>query len=177
MKIPFGKPIINEKEIKSVNKVLSSGILVHGSETIKFENNFKKYTGAKYALSISSCTAGMHLYFFSINLKKGDEVIVSSQSHVATAHAIELTGAKPIFIDSDLETGNIDLNQIEKKITNKTKAISVVHYLGIPVDMEKLNKIARKYNLKVLEDCAISIGSTINGKHVGLFGDVGVLYF
>tara|TARA_B100000963_G_scaffold83164_1_gene70875 strand:- start:19087 stop:20247 length:1161 start_codon:yes stop_codon:yes gene_type:complete len=177
MNIPFGKPIINKDEFKNVNKVLSSGILVHGQETIKFEKSFKKFTGAKYAISVSSCTAGMHLFFFSINLKKGDEVIVSSQSHVATAHAIELTGAKPIFVDSDPDTGNIDLNKIEKKITKKTKAISVVHYLGVPVDMSKLNKIAIKYNLRVLEDCAIAIGSTINGKHVGLFGDVGVFSF
>ena len=177
MNIPFGKPIINKDEFKNVNKVLSSGILVHGQETIKFEKSFKKFTGAKYAISVSSCTAGMHLFFFSINLKKGDEVIVSSQSHVATAHAIELTGAKPIFVDSDPDTGNIDLNKIEKKITKKTKAISVVHYLGVPVDMSKLNKIAIKYNLRVLEDCAIAIGSTIYGKHVGLFGDVGVFSF
>jgi perosamine synthetase len=115
MKIPFGKPIIDKKEINSVNKVLSSGILIHGQETIDFEENFRKLTGAKYALTVSSCTAGMHLYFFSINLKKGDEVIVSSQSHVATAHAVELTGAKPVFVDSDPKTGNIDLKKIEKK--------------------------------------------------------------
>lgn len=177
MKIPFGKPIINKKELSSVSKVLSSGILVHGNEATNFENNFKKFTGAKYAISVSSCTAGMHLYFFYLNIKKGDEVIVSSQSHVATAHAIELTGAKPIFVDSDPQTGNIDINQIEKKITKRTKAISIVHYLGVPVNMIKLNRIAKKYKLKVLEDCAISIGSTFNGKHVGLFGDVGVFSF
>ena len=112
MNIPFGKPLIDKKELNAVKRVLNSGILIHGKDTIKLEENFKKFTGAKYALSVSSCTAGMHLYFFSINLKKGDEVIVSSQSHVATAHAIELTGAKPIFIDSDPLTGNINLNLI-----------------------------------------------------------------
>ena len=177
MKIPFGKPIIDKKEINSVNKVLSSGILIHGQETIDFEENFRKLTGAKYALTVSSCTAGMHLYFFSINLKKGDEVIVSSQSHVATAHAVELTGAKPVFVDSDPKTGNIDLKKIEKKITRKTKAISVVHYLGVPVDMYALKKIAKRFNLKILEDCAIALGSTLNKKHVGLFGEVGVFSF
>lgn len=177
MQIPFAKPIIGKKEIISVNKVLLSGILIHGQETVDLEENFKKLTGAKYALTVSSCTAGMHLYFFSINLKKGDEVIVSSQSHVATAHAIELTGAKPIFVDSDPYTGNIDLKKIEKKITKKTKAISIVHYLGVPVDMYALKKIAKKFNLKILEDCAIALGSTLNSKHVGLFGDVGVFSF
>jgi perosamine synthetase len=177
MKIPFGKPLIDKKELSSVKKVLNSGILIHGKDTIKFEENFKKFTGAKYALSVSSCTAGMHLYFFSINLKAGDEVIVSSQSHVATAHAIELTGAKPIFIDSDPFTGNINLNLIEKKINRRTKAISVVHYLGTPVNMNALKKITKKYNLKILEDCAIALGSSFNKKHVGLLGDVGVFSF
>lgn len=177
MKIPFGKPMIDKKEIGKVSKVLSSGVLIHGSETVDLEKNFKNFTGAKYALSVSSCTAGMHLYFFSINLKKGDEVIVSSQSHVATAHAVELTGAKPVFVDSDPKTGNIDLKKIETKITSKTKAISVVHYLGVPVDMYALKNLANKFNLKILEDCAIALGSTLNKKHVGLFGDVGVFSF
>jgi perosamine synthetase len=102
---------------------------------------------------------------------------VPAQTHVATAHAVELTGAKAVFVDSNDENGNIDINKIEKLISKKTKAIAVVHYLGIPVDMIKVKKIAKKYNLFVIEDCALALGSKINNKHVGLFGDVGVFSF
>ena len=177
MKIDFGKPLINHKEKKIVHNVLNSPILVHGKLMQKFENMFSKFTKAPFAISTSSCTAAMHLFYLALNLKAGDEVIVSSQTHVATAHAIELTGAKPIFIDSNNEDGNIDINKIEKKINNKTKAISIVHYLGIPVDMPKVLKLAKKYNLKVMEDCALAIGSKIKNKHVGLFGDAGAFSF
>ena len=142
-KIPFGKPLIGKEETIAVNKVLKNPILVHGPNSINFENKFKYFTGAPYAVSVSSCTAGLHLVLFTIGLKKGDEVIVSSQTHVATAHAIELNGAKPIFIDSNNFDGNIDVNLIEKKITKKTKAISVVHYLGVPADMKKIKMIAK----------------------------------
>lgn len=177
MKIDFGKPLINYKEKKIVDKVLNSPILVHGKLMQKFENLFSKFTKAPFAISTSSCTAAMHLFYLALNLKAGDEVIVSSQTHVATAHAIELTGAKPVFIDSNNEDGNIDINQIEKKINKKTKAIAVVHYLGIPVDMIKVLKLAKKYNLKVMEDCALAVGSKIKKRHVGLFGDAGAFSF
>lgn len=175
--IPFGKPIVNSKEINLVNKVIKSGKYVHGKITEEFEKVFKKFTKSKYAITVSSCTAGMHLFYLSKGIKKGDEIILPAQTHVATGHAIELVGAKPIFIDSEPETGNIDINQIEKKITKKTKAIVVVHFLGIPVDMTKIKKIAKKNNLLILEDCALALGSKVNGKHVGLFGDAGVFSF
>lgn len=174
---PFGKPIVNNSEFSSVLKVLKSGKYVHGKKSIEFENHFKKFTKSKYAVSISSCTAGMHLFYLALGIKKGDEVIVPAQTHVATAHAIEIVGAKPIFIDCELETGNIDTSLIERKITKKTKAIVVVHFLGMPADMIKINKIARKYNLKILEDCALSVGSKIKGKHVGLHSEAGVFSF
>ena len=175
--IPFGKPIVNDHEFKSVNKVLKSGKYVHGSRTLKFEKMFKKFTKSNYAVSVSSCTAGMHLFYFNAGIKKGDEVIVPAQTHVATSHAVELVGAKPIFVDCELDTGNIDISKIEKKITKKTKAIVVVHFLGVPVDMLKIKRIARKYKLLILEDCALALGSKIKNKHVGLFGDAGVFSF
>jgi len=121
IKIPFGKPIIDNKEKKILSKVLDSGIFVHGSKSKEFEKLFRKFTGAKDAITVSSCTAGMHLFYFSLNIGRGDEVIIPSQTHVATAHAVELTGAKPIFIDSEFPTGNIDINLIEKKIFKKTR--------------------------------------------------------
>ncbi len=177
MKIPFGKPLIGKDEYESVKRVLDSKTLVHGPISIEFEKLFADFTGAKAATSVSSCTAGMHLVYFTLGIGKGDEVIVSSQTHVATAHAIELTGAKPIFIDSCESDGNIDCDLIEEKITKKTKAIAIVHYLGIPVNMDKVMKIAKKYKLFVLEDCALSIGAKINNIHTGLIGDVGVFSF
>lgn len=175
--IPFGKPIINKNEILAVKKVLESKIYVHGSQSLEFEKKFKEFTKAKYAVSVSSCTAGMHLLYFTLGIKKGDEVIVPAQTHVATAHAVELVGAKPVFIDCDKETGNISLDQIEKKITKKTKAIAVVHFLGIPVEMFKIRKIAKKYNLKIIEDCALSLGAKYKKIHTGLLGTAGVFSF
>jgi dTDP-4-amino-4,6-dideoxygalactose transaminase len=119
----------------------------------------------------------MHLFYLAIGINSKHQVIVSSQTHVATAHAIELTGARAVFVDSDDTTGNINIDQIEKKINKHTKAIAVVHYLGIPVDMHRIVKIAKKYNLYILEDCALSLGSKFKNKHVGLFGDAGAFSF
>ncbi len=116
-------------------RVLSGNILVHGPKAVEFENIFSKFTKSPFAVSVSSCTAGMHLVYFTLGIGVGDEVIVPAQTHVATAHAVELTGAKAVFVDSYYENGNIDINQIKKFISKKTKAIAIVHYLGIPVDM------------------------------------------
>ena len=176
-KIPFARPNISKKEITEVSKTLKSPILVHGPKIIEFENEFQKFTKAPYAVSVSSCTAGMHLIYFTLGLGAGDEVLLPSQSHVATAHAIELTGAKPVFIDVDDLTGNIDVKNIEKFINKKTKAIAIVHFLGIPVDMPKIISIAKKHNLFVLEDCALSLGGRVKNKHTGLLGDAGVFSF
>tara|TARA_B100001057_G_scaffold494399_1_gene590900 strand:+ start:882 stop:2048 length:1167 start_codon:yes stop_codon:yes gene_type:complete len=176
-KIPFGKPLIDGNEIKSVMNVLKSGIYAHGPISSLFEKKFCLFTGAKYSTTVSSCTAGMHLFYFALGIGKGDEVIVPAQTHTATAHAVELVGAKPIFVDCEINTGNIDPSKIEKKISKKTKAICVVHFLGVPVDMEKINLIAKKYKLFVLEDCALSLGASFNKIHTGLLGDAGVFSF
>ncbi len=175
--IPFGKPLIKKEEKNAVSKILNNPILVHGPKTPEFEALFSKFTNSKYSIAVSSCTAGLHLFYFTLGIKKGDEVIVSSQTHVATAHAIELVGATPIFIDSNTEDGNIDVKKIEEKITKKTRAICIVHYLGIPCDIEELLKIKKKYKLYLLEDCALALGSKYKKKHVGLFGDAGVFSF
>ena len=143
-KISFGKPLIDKKEINLVTKVLKSGVYVHGPKSKEFEKKFTSFTKAKYAVSVSSCTAGMHLIYFTLGIGKGDEVIVPAQTHTATAHAVELAGAKPIFVDCEKKTGNIDIEQVNKKINKKTKAICIVHYLGIPVNLNKIKKIAKK---------------------------------
>ena len=177
MKIPFGKPLVGKREFAAVSNVLRSGKYVHGPKSKEFEENFKKFTKAKFSISVSSCTAGMHLFYFALGLGPKDEVILPAQTHVATAHAIELTGAKPIFVDSEIKTGNIDINKIEKAITKKTKAIVVVHYLGVPVDMPKVMSIAKKHKLFVLEDCALSLGAKVDNIHAGLYGHAGVFSF
>ena len=174
MKIPFGKPLIGKEEQDAVTEVLSGPILVHGPRATAFEETFKDFTNAPYAVSVSSCTAGMHLIYFSIGLGIGDEVIVPAQTHIATAHAVELTGAKPVFVDAEIETGNIDHTKIEAAINKNTKAVAVVHYLGVPVNMEAIKKITQKYNLFLLEDCALAPGAYYKNVHVGLYGDAGV---
>lgn len=177
IKYPFGKPIIGKNEINEIKKVLNTNILVHGPTTTKFENLFKKFTKSKEAISVSSCTAGMHLIYFALGLGKGDEVIVPAQTHISTAHSVELTGAKAVFVDCEIDTGNINISKIEKKINKKTKAIAIVHFLGIPVNISQVKKIAKKHNLFILEDCALAIGAKYNKKHVGTIGDVGVFSF
>lgn len=176
-KIPFGKPMIGQEEKEAVIKVMDGSLLVHGPVSVQFEEQFAAFTDAPNAVSVSSCTAGMHLIYFALGYGPGDEVIVPAQTHLATAHAVELTGAKPVFVDAENVSGNIDINAIESAINNKTKAIAVVHYLGVPVDMPKVLKIAKKHNLFLLEDCALAPGAKLDGIHVGLHGDAGVFSF
>jgi dTDP-4-amino-4,6-dideoxygalactose transaminase len=175
--IPFGRPMIGEEERAAVLDVLSGPILVHGPRATQFEANFAAYTGAPHAVSVSSCTAGMHLVYFALGFGTGDEVIIPAQTHVATAHAIELTGARPVFVDAEAETGNIDIAAIERAATPRTKAIAVVHFLGMPVDMTPVMALARRRGWFVLEDCALALGTRLDGTHAGLFGDVGVFSF
>lgn len=175
--IPFGKPMLGEAERSAVMRVLEGTILTHGPLVKQFEADFAAYTGAQYAVATSSATASLHLAYFKLGLKAGDEVIVPAQTHVATAHAVEYMGAKPVFVDSDKTTGNIDISQIEAAINERTRAISVVHYLGMPVDMREINRIAMRHGLFVVEDCALAIGARLDEVHVGLWGDVGVFSF
>ena len=130
---------------------------------------FKKFTNAKFASAVNSCTSGMHLFYFSLGIGRGDEVIVPAQTHTATAHAVELTGAKPIFVDCKLDDGNIDLSKIEEKINKRTKAICIVHFLGFPVEMDYLKKISKKYKIYLLEDCALSLEQSLK-KFIQGFG-------
>ncbi|MCF7980153.1 MAG: aminotransferase class I/II-fold pyridoxal phosphate-dependent enzyme, partial [Chromatiaceae bacterium] len=136
--IPFGRPLIDHREQDAVKQVLDGPILVHGPVSAQFEQAFADFTQAPRAVSVSSCTAGMHLIYFALGYGPGDEVIVPAQTHTATAHAVKLTGARPIFVDAEPHTGTIDLDPIETAITPATKAIAVVHYLGVPADMPRL---------------------------------------
>jgi perosamine synthetase len=175
--IPFGLPMIGPEEKQAVAEVLNSPTLVHGPRARQFEENFSTWTGSPHAVSLASCTAGLHLAYFDLGIGAQDEVIVPAQTHTATAHAVELTGAKPVFVDCELETGNIAIDQIEAAISPRTKAISVVHYLGMPVAMDRICAIAKKHSLFVLEDCALSLGAYYRGMHTGLWGDAGCFSF
>ena len=142
--IKFARPKVNSKVLLKIKKIINQGVFVHGKLTNEFEKKLSAFFKLKNdsLLSTSSCTASLHLYYLSIGLSKNDEVIMSAQTHVATAHAVEACAAKPVFVDCELTTGNIDIKKIEKKITKKTKCICVTHFLGRPTDMYKINKIA-----------------------------------
>lgn len=176
--IPFGRPWIDDQDREAVQEVLRGPILTHGPQCKAFEEEFSAFMGdGAYCVSVSSCMAALHLAYFFMGIGPGDEVIVPAQTHAATAHAVELVGAKPVFADCDPATGNIDCSRVESLITSKTKALSLVHFVGIPADMEEIVAVASRFNLKIVEDCALAVGARYNGKHVGLFGDAGCFSF
>lgn len=175
--IPFGKPMLGDAEKAAVLAVLDSGQLVHGSRIEEFEASFAAFARAPYAVGVSSCTAAMHLVYTHFGLGPGDEVVVPAMTHTATAHAVELTGARAVFVDAEPQTGNIDLDRVESAITERTRALAVVHYLGMPVDMDRVKEIAGRHHLLVVEDCALALGSTFRDVHVGLHGDAGCFSF
>ena len=175
--IKFSKLNILQKDINLVGKIIKSGWLTHGKYTKKFEDEFKKYTKSKYAVSVSSCTAGLHLSCLASGFKKGDEVIVPAQTHTATAHAIEYTGAKAVFADVNKITGNISLKDIKKNFTKKTKGVILVHMAGYPCNLEEIIKFCKKKNLVLLEDCAHAVGTKYKKKHVGNYGLTGSFSF
>lgn len=175
--IPFGRPAIGDEERQAVLEVLSGSTLVHGPRTLHFERAFADWTNAPHAVSLSSCTAAMHLVWFVVGIGAGDEVIVPAMTHTATAHAVELTGARPVFVDAEPATGNIDVAAVEAAITPATAGIAVVHFLGAPADMPALVALARRHGLFLLEDCALAVGTRIDGVHAGLHGDVGCFSF
>ncbi len=176
-KIPFGKPLIGENEKKEIQNVLEGTILTHGPKCYEFEKNFAEYIGVKYAVTTSNCTTAIHLSLEALGINEQDEVIVPAMTHVATAHAVEHVGAKPVFVDVLSKTGCVSPEEIEKAITPKTKAIIPVHFVGLPCDMDKINKIALKFNLKVVEDSATALGATFGKKKTGNLGTVGCFSF
>ncbi len=171
--ISFGLPSINKEEINAVKKVIESKWIGSGPITQNFEKEFNKYKKSKYSLSVNSCTAGLHLSLLVLGIKKGDEVITTPLTFCSTINSILMVGAKPVLVDINRETLNIDETKIEEKITKKTKALMTVHYGGLPCDMYPILNIAKKYNLKIVEDCAHAIESKYYNKNVGNFGETG----
>ncbi len=175
--IKFSIPNISKRDITLVGKIIKSGWLTHGKYTLLFENAIKKFTKAKFAVSVSSCTAGLHLSCLASGFKKGDEVIVPAQTHTATAHAVEYTGATPIFGDVEYPSGNLSLKEIKKKLTKKTRGVILVHMAGYPCDMKKIIRFCKKRKIIVLEDCAHALGTYLKGVHAGNFGISGSFSF
>lgn len=176
MKIPLIKPVVGKEEMKKIEKVLNSGFLTQWKMTKEFEKEFAKFVGAKYAIATTSCTASLHLSMIEF-IKRNDEVILPSFTFPACANVVLMAGGIPVFCDIDLETFTINVNQIEEKISNKTKAIMPVHLAGHSADLNPIMKIAKKYNLKIIEDAACGIGVRYRHKHVGTFGVVGCFSF
>ena len=166
------------KEIeKEVLEVLASGSYILGKHNKALQEEFANYVGSKYSLGLNSGTDALHLALRALNIGRGDEVITTAFTFVATASAIGLAGATPVFVDINKDTFNIDPDKIEAAITPKTKAIIPVHLYGQPADMDKIMAIAKKHNLKVVEDCCQAIGAEYKGQKVGTFGDFGCFSF
>jgi dTDP-4-amino-4,6-dideoxygalactose transaminase len=162
---------------KKVCAVMAGGRYIMGPQVKEFEVQFAEYLGCSQVVSCNSGTDALHLALKALNIGAGDEVITTPFTFIATTEAIGIVGASPVFVDVDLVTYNIDINQIESKITERTKAILIVHLYGSPCNMTAIMEMARKYNLKVIEDCAQSTGATWEGRKVGTIGDVGCFSF
>lgn len=181
MRVPFSilerqyKMYQEEYENKAL-KVLRKGWYILGEETEKFEKEYASYTGTKYSLGIDNGLNALVLAFRALNIGPGDEVIVQGNTFIATVMGITKNGAVPIFVEPD-KFYNIDIEKIEEKITEKTKAICIVHLYGQATKMDKVLELCKKYNLKLVEDCAQAHGAEFNGQKVGSFGDIGCFSF
>lgn len=175
--LPFAKPSISEAAIQEVVDCLRSGWITTGPRVQQFEEALKTYLGAPHVLCIASGTAGLYMSLLAIGLEPGDEVITTPLTFVATLNTIVLAGARPVLVDVDPKTYNLDMNAVEAAITPRTKAILPVHFAGLPVDTQKLYMLANKHGLRVIEDAAHAIGSAVGGHKIGGFGDIQVFSF
>jgi UDP-4-amino-4-deoxy-L-arabinose-oxoglutarate aminotransferase len=175
--LPLSRPSIGEGEIERVTECLKSGWLTTGPSCKAFEDRFCELTGASHAVSISSATAGMHLLLLAMGIGKGDEIITPSMTFASTINMMVMLGATPVFIDICPDTLNMNPDLLEERITPKTKAIIPVHFAGAPVDMDRILKIADRYNLAVIEDAAHAVGTYYKGIHAGGFGHAAIFSF
>jgi perosamine synthetase len=176
--IPVNEPLLNGNEKKYLNECIDTGwISSEGPFVKKFEEEFALKTQRKHGVAVCNGTAALEIAIESLGITEGDEVIMPAFTIISCASAIIKSGAIPVLVDSDLETWNMDVSQIESKITSKTKAIMVVHIYGLTVDMDSVLAIAKKHSLKIIEDAAEAHGQTYKGKPCGSFGDVSVFSF
>lgn len=175
--IPYGTQDIGKEEIDEVISVLKSDFLSTGPKIKEFENKFANYVGSKYAVAVSSGTAALHCACLAAGIKEGDEVITTPFTFVATSNSILYRGASPVFVDINKDTFNINENNIEEKITSRTKAIIPVHFAGQPCEMDIIKEIANKYNLIIIEDAAHALGAEYKNRKIGTIGDMTTFSF
>jgi perosamine synthetase len=176
--IPVNTPLLNGNELKYVTECIETGwISSEGPFISKFEENFTTYIGCEYGIAVSNGSAALDIAIRALNIGLGDEVIMPAFTIISPAQSIVNEGAIPVLVDSAPDTWNMDINLIEAKITAKTKAILVVHIYGLPVDMDPVLALAKKYNLKVIEDAAEMHGQTYKGKMCGSLGDISIFSF
>lgn len=177
IQVPFHRADLGEEEVKAVSEVIRSGWLTMGARTFEFERQFARYLGATYAVAVSSCTAALHLALEAVGLKSGDEVLVPTTTFTATAEVVTYFRAKPIFVDINPTSMNLDPSDAKRKITPRTKAIIPVHLAGNPCDMHEILKVAHGYALHVIEDAAHALPSEYHGKRIGTISEMTAFSF
>jgi len=175
--LPLSRPSISDREIEGVVECLKSGWITTGPVCKSFEDKFRELTGASYAISLSSATAGIHLVLLSLEIGEGDEIITPSMTFASTINMIAMLKAEPVFVDICYDTMNINADMIEEKISSKTKAIIPVHFAGAPVDMDGILEIAKRHKLAIVEDAAHAVGTYYKGVHAGGFGQIAIFSF
>lgn len=173
----FGAPDIRQAEIDEVVETLRSGWIGTGPRVARFEEDLRRYLGAAHAVAVSSCTAGLHLSLIGLGVKPGDEVIVPSMTFVATANSVVHVGARPVLVDCERDTMNIDPSAVERALTEKTRVIVPVHFAGRPADMTRLEAIARPRGIRILEDAAHAVETEHQGRKAGTMGDCAAFSF
>lgn len=171
LQVPFHRADLGEEEIEAVSDVLRSGWLTMGARTFEFERRFAQYVGAPHALAVSSCTAALHLALEAAGIGSGDEVLVPTTTFTATAEVVTYSGARPVLVDIDARTFNLDPQDAARRITQRTKAIVPVHFGGTPCDMDEILSVAGAHGLRVIEDAAHALPSSYRGKRVGAISE------
>jgi len=177
MKVPFHRADLGEEEVRAITDVVRSGWLTMGAKTIEFERQFADYVGAKYAVAVSSCTAALHLSLEATGIRAGDEVLVPTTTFTATAEVVAYFGARPVLIDVDANTLNIDIEHVKHKIGPRTRAIIPVHFGGQPCDLQEIREIADHHHVHVIEDAAHALPSEYQGRRIGTISELTAFSF
>jgi dTDP-4-amino-4,6-dideoxygalactose transaminase len=177
LKVPFHRACIGDEEIQAVAEVLRGGWMTMGPKTVQFESEFARSAGARYAIAVSSCTAALHLAYECIGLKPGDEVLIPTTTFTATAETVTYFGARPVLVDVDPLTMNMDVADARRRVTSRTRAIVPVHLAGQPCDMQQIQNLADTYNLRVIEDAAHALPARYRDKAIGSMSDLTAFSF